>query len=96
MSPKWSFTFRFSHQKSTCISILSMRAKFPVYRNIFNWVTQIKCVKSRGISQRARAGFQEDGAPRFQDNRCMMVLRLSASHTGLLYSPGDMSITHFC
>ena len=32
-------------------------------------------------------GFQEVEAPRFQDNRHMKVVRLSALRTGLLYSP---------
>jgi hypothetical protein len=41
-------------------------------------------------------GFQEVEAPRFQDNRHMKVVRLSALHTGRLYSPGNIPGTHFC
>jgi hypothetical protein len=40
--------------------------------------------------------FQEDKAPRFQDNRHMEVLRLSALHTGRLYTPGNIPGTHLC
>ena len=36
-------------------------------------------------------------APRFQDNRHMRVVRLSALRTGRLYSPpGNIPGTHFC
>jgi hypothetical protein len=35
-------------------------------------------------------GFQEVKAPRFQDNRHMKVVRLSAVLTGRLYSPGNI------
>ena len=41
-------------------------------------------------------GFQEDEAPRFQDNRHMKVVRLSALRTGRLYPPGNIPGTHFC
>ena len=41
-------------------------------------------------------GFQEVEAPRFQDNRHMKVVRLSALSTGRLYHPGDIPGTHFC
>jgi hypothetical protein len=41
-------------------------------------------------------GFQEAEAPRFQDNRHMKVVRLSALHTGCLYPPGNIPGTHFC
>jgi len=34
--------------------------------------------------------FQEDEAPRFQDNRHMKVVRLSALRTGHLYPPGNI------
>ena len=33
------------------------------------------------------SGYQEDENPRFQDNRHMMVVRMSALHTGRLYPP---------
>jgi hypothetical protein len=41
-------------------------------------------------------GFQEDGAPRFEDIRHMNVVRLSALRTGRLYPPGNIPCTHFC
>jgi hypothetical protein len=41
-------------------------------------------------------GFQEVEAPRFQDSRHIKVVRLSALHTGHLYSPGNIPGTHFC
>ena len=40
--------------------------------------------------------FQEGEARRFQDNRHMKVVRLSALRTGLLYPPGNIPGTHFC
>ena len=41
-------------------------------------------------------GFQEVEAPRFQDNRHMKVVRLSALRTDRLYHPGNVHGTHFC
>jgi hypothetical protein len=41
-------------------------------------------------------GFQEVGSPRFQDNRHMRMVRLSALRTGRLYPPGNIPGTHFC
>jgi hypothetical protein len=41
-------------------------------------------------------GFQEVEAPRFQDNRHMKVVRLSAIRTGRVYPPGNIPGTHFC
>ena len=35
------------------------------------------------------SGFQEDEAPRFQDNRHMKVVSLSAQRTGRRYPPGN-------
>ena len=35
-------------------------------------------------------------APRFQNNRHMNVVRLSALRFGCLYPPGNISGTHFC
>jgi len=40
--------------------------------------------------------FQEDEAPRFQNNRYMKMISLSALRTGRLYSPGNIPGTHFC
>ena len=42
--------------------------------------------------------FQEAEAPRFQDNRHMNMVRLSALRTGHLYPPpqGNILGTHFC
>ena len=42
-----------------------------------------------------RRGFQEAEAPKFQDNRHMKVVRLSALRTGRLYSSGNNPGTHF-
>ena len=41
-------------------------------------------------------GFQVVEAPRFQDNRQMNVIWLSALRTGRLYHPGNILGTHFC
>jgi hypothetical protein len=41
-------------------------------------------------------GFQDVEAPTFLDNRHMKVVRLSALHTGRLYLPGNITVTHFC
>jgi len=38
---------------------------------------------------------QEAEAPRLHDNRHTQVERLSALHIGHLYSPGNISGTHF-
>jgi hypothetical protein len=40
-------------------------------------------------------GFQEVEAPRFQDNRNIKVVRLSALRTGRLYPPRNILGTHF-
>jgi hypothetical protein len=40
--------------------------------------------------------FQEAEVPRFQDNRHIKVLWLSALRTGRLYPPGNIPGTHFC
>jgi len=40
-------------------------------------------------------GFQEAEAPRFLASWCMMVVRLSALHTGCLYLPGNIPGTNF-
>jgi len=41
-------------------------------------------------------GFLDVEAPRFEDNRHRMVVRLSALLTGCLYHPGNTPGTHFC
>jgi len=41
-------------------------------------------------------GFQEVEAPRSQDNRQMVVVRLSAPRTGHLNTPGNKPGNHFC
>jgi hypothetical protein len=41
-------------------------------------------------------GFQDAEATRFQNNRHMKVVRLSALRTGRLYTPGFFPGTHFC
>jgi len=40
--------------------------------------------------------FQEVKAQRLHDNWHMRVVGLSALHNGCLYSPGNISGTHFC
>jgi hypothetical protein len=42
------------------------------------------------------SGFQKVKAPRFQDNRHMKVVTLSALRTGRLYPPGNIPGTQFC
>jgi len=39
---------------------------------------------------------QEDGFPRFNNNRSMNVVNLSALRTGRIYSLGNIPCTHFC
>ena len=59
----------------------------------------IKKVKGKAIPLQASTGperFQEVEAPRFQDNRHMKVVRLSALCTGRLYPPGNIPGIHFC
>ena len=41
-------------------------------------------------------GFHEVEVPRFQDNRHMKVVSLSALRTGRLYPPGNIPGTQFC
>ena len=41
-------------------------------------------------------GFQEVEAPRFQDNRHMKAVRLSAIRTDRLHHPANIPGTHFC
>ena len=53
--------------------------------------------KSNPITDLRRPwGFQEVKAPRFQHNRHMKVVRLSALRTGCLYPPGSIPGTRFC
>jgi hypothetical protein len=52
--------------------------------------------RSKKQSHYRPLGFQEVEAPRFQDNRHMKVVRLSALRTGRLYYPGNTPGTHFC
>jgi hypothetical protein len=42
-----------------------------------------------------KVGFQETEAPRVLDNRHMKVVMLSALGTGRLYTPGNITGTHF-
>ena len=41
-------------------------------------------------------GLQVVEAPRFQDNRHIKLVRLSAPRTGRFYPPGNIPGTHFC
>jgi len=42
------------------------------------------------------SGFQDVEAPKFQENKQMKVVSLSALGTGRLYPPGNIPGTHFC
>ena len=54
-------------------------------------------IKSNPITGLDRTwGFQEGEVPKFQDNRHMKVVRLSALRTGRPYHPGNIPGTHFC
>jgi hypothetical protein len=57
-------------------------------------LVKVKVQKSRTGLERP-LGFQEDEASRYHDNRHTTLVRLSASRTGRLYSPGNISRTHF-
>jgi hypothetical protein len=50
-------------------------------------------VKTTSIPLQAWTGPE---APRFQNNRHMKVVRLSALRIGRLYPPGNIPGTHFC
>jgi len=66
------------------------------YAESFFLIIMVK-VKSNPITGLYRlSGFQEVEASRFQDNRHMNVVRLSALSTGCLYPPGNIPGTHFC
>jgi len=68
------------------------------YILVSNWYKKLVMnVKSNLITGLERPwGFQEAEAPRFQDNRRMKMVRLSALFTGCLYPPGNIPGTHFC
>jgi hypothetical protein len=60
-------------------------------------IVALKNIRGKGITGPERPlGFQEFGVPRFQDNRHMKVVRLSALGTGRLHPPGNIPGTHFC
>jgi hypothetical protein len=59
-------------------------------------VLYIACKSSPITGLDRPTGFQGVEAPRFQDNRHMKVVRLSALHTGRLYPPGNIPVTHIC
>ena len=57
----------------------------------------IKWIKSNPITGLDRPwGFQQVEAPRFQDNRHMKMISLSALRTGRLYPPANIRGTYFC
>ena len=73
-----------------------------IHDNLFSQYYTIKAVskqentevnKGKAIPIQAWTGHE---APRFQDNRHMNVVRLSALLTGSIYSPGNIPCTHFC
>ena len=60
--------------------------------------TEPYMVKGKAIPLQAWGGpegSRKVGAPRFQDNRHMNMVR-SAVRTGRLYPPGGIPGTHFC
>ena len=65
---------------------LIIHSKLFVYKRWSNHIT----------GQNRPWGFQEVEVPRFQDNRHMKVVRLSALRTDRLYPPGNIPGTHFC
>jgi hypothetical protein len=75
-------------------------ARKPQRRFVHEWFRVYgRRVKGKEIPLKAwkgPEGFQEVVAPRFQDNRHMKVVRLSALGTGRLYQPGNIPGTHFC
>ena len=59
--------------------------------------TRFEYCKSKPVTGLDRpGGFHEFEAPRFQENRHMKVIELSALRTGRLYSPGNIPGTHIC
>jgi len=101
------FTFRHSTIRSTILlfdtcSIGAAVTDVPADED-FLWVkaavfgAAILQLKSNTITGLDRPwGFQEVEAPRFQDNRHMKVVRLSALRIGRFYHPGNIPGTHFC
>ena len=82
-----------------CNLIIYARSNAEIYhRNAKEHVTNIKYkVKAIAIRGLDRLwGFHDVEASKFQDNRHMNVVRLSALHTGRLYSPGSIPGTHSC
>ena len=74
-----------------------MNVQIPYVRgaqNICNKYCRVFYCSSTGLGR--LRGLQEVEAPGFSDTRHMKVTRLSALHTGHLYLPGQVSVTHFC
>jgi hypothetical protein len=71
------------------------------YTNRTIYLVVLMCIKCRRKSNPTTGldrtwGFQRVEASRFQDNRHMKVVRLSALCTSRLYPPGIIPGTHFC
>ena len=79
-----------------CTGYRPFSTKFECFQEIHENCDKSK-KKSNSITGLDRPwGFQEVEALRFQDNRHMKVVRLSALRTGRLYPSGSIPGTHFC
>ena len=83
-SSQWLFAYRITGALKFGVQFVSDRLVTPL--QISNPWTDLD----------RRWGFREVEASRFQDNRHMKVVRLSALHTGHLYHSGNIPGTHFC
>jgi len=77
-----------------------MRGVFLEVRtqNLSKNVEEISSLQQSKVNQTLYMpwGLQEVEVTRFQDNRHMKVVRLSALRTGHLYPSGNIPVTHFC
>jgi hypothetical protein len=87
----------YSHLKEEALDRTMWRARFgrgfrSVVRQTTKWLNE-----SNSCTALDRPGvFQEIEAPRFQDNRHMKVISLSAVGTSSRYTPGNIPGTHLC
>ena len=69
----------------------------PIWNSqYFVWFVFIETDTHKERKEEKKKGFQDVEPPKFQENRHMNLLRLSALHTGRLYPPGNIPVTHFC
>ena len=89
------------HSTGTFITVVHVAGLLILITNICcvtDWINY--CIMTEKVKQSLyrhyyrNGGFQEVKAPRFQDNRDMKVVRLSALRTDSLYPPRNIPGTH--